>query len=170
MIQMSVDSVNISQVTIATLVLDVLPMPTMKKKEPVIGLVIQDMLREMGNVKATLKPVVLGNISLETLAIAVPPSHQVQVIQIMEHVIGAVTVDITEMGIRVSAILRTVALDNTQMEVPANRVSLDHQIVIIPLQDHVAGLVMPIITLQEASVFPTHKTVASVSILLEMSV
>ena len=43
MTRMNVDSVNISQVTIATLVLDVLPMPTMKKKEPVIGLVIQDM-------------------------------------------------------------------------------------------------------------------------------
>lgn len=170
MIQMSVDSVNMNLEIIVIHVTVVLPTLIMKKKERVIGLVIQDMLREMGNVKATLKPVVLGNISLETLAIAVPPSHQVQVIQIMEHVIGAVTVDITEMGIRVSAILRTVALDNTQMEVPANRVSLDHQIVIIPLQDHVAGLVMPIITLQEASVFPTHKTVASVSILLEISV
>ena len=121
-------------------------------------------------VKTMHKPVELDNTCLGALVITVLQSHQVQVIEIMERVIGAVTADITEMETRVSAILRTVASVNIQMVAHVNHVSQGHQIVIIPLQDHVTGLVMPIITLQEASVFPTHKTVASVSILLEMSV
>lgn len=107
--EMTVDMVNMNQAIIVIPVIIDHHMPLILNSETVIGNVILDISKEMATANLKAKHVASDNIFQEILVIIVLRNLQVPIIPLLALVIGAVIVDIIEMGIYVSVIHKPVA-------------------------------------------------------------